>query len=141
MSFLDHWFNRAPAPGMCYIRDAKGQKYWLETVDDTNTTALYVAHRGKIIGRAIILWDKTYAELTEINIFRPKYQGRGIGRKLLKEVIELAQKRRASRIVGRIVDLSDMNTEYLYKWYERQGFQVNRRTGHLCMQLSDKVPE
>jgi GNAT superfamily N-acetyltransferase len=134
------------------IVDKQGDVYTIELFEGEQYFALRVYHRGLPVGYARCQVEHGHVELAEIKIngrlehksvlttllrplsrFRAKnYQSRGVGSKLLKELVAYSQEIGAVAIHGRLVG----HKELLAKWYLRHGFEVDRETEQVLLRLA-----
>lgn len=132
------------------ILDRYGDWYAVELFEDDQFFAMRV-YRGVQIGYARCIVKGGHVELADIKIngrlernkfytillapfrrFQAKnYQSRGIGSKLLKEVIAYSREIGAVSIYGSLVGHKDL----LGKWYSRHGFEVDMSTGKIVLIL------
>ncbi len=132
------------------ILDNYGVWYSIELFEDDQFFAMRV-YRGVQIGYARGLIKDGHVELADIKIngrlernkvltmlCRPvrrfmarNYQSRGIGSKLLEEVIDYSREIGAVSIHGTLVGHKDL----LARWYSRYGFVVNMSTGRFMLKL------
>jgi GNAT superfamily N-acetyltransferase len=130
--------------------DNHGTWYTIELFEDEQFFAMRV-YRGVQIGYARGLIKDGQVELADIKIngrlernkfisllCRPfrrfmarNYQSRGIGSKLLKEVIAYSREIGAVSIHGTLVGHKDL----LARWYVRHGFEVDLSTGRFLLKL------
>ncbi len=133
------------------ILDNHGAWYSIELFEDDQFFAMRV-YRGVQIGYARGLFKDGQVELADIKIngrlernkfinllchpFRRfmarNYQSRGIGSKLLKEVIAHSREIGAVSIHGTLVGHKDL----LATWYGRHGFEVDLSTGRFLLKLA-----
>lgn len=131
--------------------DKLGEVYAIELFEGDQFFALRVYRRGLPVGYARCLVEHDQVELTEIKIngwlerktllttllrplrrFRAKnYQSRGIGSKLLKEVIAYSREIGAVAIHGQLAG----HKELLAQWYARHGFEVDMATEKILLCL------
>jgi GNAT superfamily N-acetyltransferase len=132
------------------IIDRYGDWYTIELFEDDQFFAMRV-YRGVQIGYARCIVKEGHVELADIKIngrlernkfynmlltpFRrflaKNYQSRGIGSKLLKEVIAYSKEIGAVSIHGSLVGHKDL----LGKWYSQHGFDVDMSTGNIFLRL------
>lgn len=133
------------------IVDKSGEVYNIEIFEGDQFFAMRVYRRGLPVGYARCVVENNQVELAEIKIngrlegagflqtllrplrrFRAKnYQSRGIGSKLLKEVIAYSRELGAANIHGRLAGHKDL----LAKWYARHGFEVDMTTEQILLRL------
>ena len=136
------------------IVDKLGDVYAIELFEGDQFFAMRVYRRGLPVGYARCLVENNQVELAEIKIngrlernnvlnallrplrrFRAKnYQSRGIGSKLLKEVVAYSREIGADSIYGCLAG----HKELLAKWYARQGFEVDRSTEKILLRLGSQ---
>lgn len=95
-------------------------RYWLERQPDL---ALLAEYNGKIVGAFVTgikpWWDGNHLSDGELFV-HPKYQKKGIGKELSKEIYHLAIKKyNAIRFDGFTFKMK----EFPLKWYKSQGFK------------------
>lgn len=132
------------------IVDTYGDAYSIELFEDDQFFAMRV-YRGVQVGYARCIVADGHVELADIRIngrlernnflnmlMRPfrrfmakNYQSRGIGSKLLKEVIAYSREVGAVSIHGSLVGHKDL----LAKWYSQNGFEVDRSTEKIMLKL------
>lgn len=133
------------------IVDKFGEWYAIELFESDPFFALRV-YRGDVqVGSARCLVDNDHVELVDIKISgrlvrqnlltalsRPfhrfmakNYQSRGIGSKLLKEVIAYSREIGAVSLHGSLTG----RIELLAKWFAQNGFEVDRATGKVLLRL------
>jgi GNAT superfamily N-acetyltransferase len=133
------------------IVDKYGEGYSIELFESDPFFAMRV-YRGDVqVGYARCLVENDQVELTDIKIagrlkrhtlftvllgplrsFMAKnYQSRGIGSKLLKEVIAYSREIGAASIHGHL----EGKTELLTKWFSHHGFEVENSTGKISLKL------
>lgn len=136
------------------IIDKHGAWYSIELFEDDKYFAMRVYHETQPVGYARCLVEDDHVELTDIKIYgrlernklvniirRPfrkfmkkNYQSRGIGSKLLKEVIDYSKEIGAKRIHG----ILSGNKELLAIWYSMYGFEVNMLSGKIELRLDEE---
>ena len=132
------------------IVDRYGVWYTIELFEDDLFFAMRV-YRGEQVGYARCLVEDGHVELADIKIngrlernktlnmlMRPlrrfmakNYQSRGIGSKLLSEVISYSREIGAVSIHGSLVGHKDL----LAKWYSQHGFDVDMSTDKIVLIL------
>lgn len=130
--------------------DDEGAWYSLELFENDKFFAMRV-YRGVQIGYARCIVEDGHVELVEIRIngrlirnkfcnmllgpFRrfmaKNYQSKGIGSKLLQEVIKYSKEIGAVSIRGSLRGHKDL----LSKWYSRNGFEVDMNTDKILLKL------
>jgi GNAT superfamily N-acetyltransferase len=133
---LQKLFNLPPAPEAQYINDKQGNKYWVNMEEDDYGIRVILSFYGRGIGCAKLSWDKSSLNLGDFVIWRHNLRGNGVGSSLLKEVIKIAKHRGAKSIKGFIHPETSDGWEYLFDWYERQGFEVDRDKATFYMELT-----
>lgn len=133
------------------IVDKFGESYTIELFESEPFFALRVYRRGVQVGSARCLVENAEVELVDIRIsgrlvrqnswsvlmspFRrfmaKNYQSRGIGSKLLKEVIAYSRELGALSLHGSLAG----HTELLARWFARHGFEVDSSTGKILLHL------
>ncbi len=133
------------------IVDKLGDVYTIELFEGDQFFAMRVYRRGLPVGYARCLVEAGKVELAEIKItgrlerknlltallrplnrFRAKnYQSRGIGSKLLNEVIAYSRELGAVAIHGRLAG----HKELLAQWYLRHGFTVDMPTEQIVLRF------
>jgi GNAT superfamily N-acetyltransferase len=132
------------------IVDRYGDWYTIELFEDDQFFAMRV-YRGTQVGYARCIVEDGHVELADIQIngrlernkflnmlIRPfrrfmakNYQSRGIGSKLLKEIISYSREIGAVSINGSLVGHKDL----LAKWYSQHGFEVDMSTEKIVLEL------
>lgn len=132
------------------IVDRYGDWYSMELFEDDQFFAMRV-YRGVQVGYARCIVENGHVELADIKVngrlernkflimlLRPfrrfmakNYQSRGIGSKLLKEVIAYSREIGAASIHGSLVG----HKELLAQWYRRYGFEIDLSTGKILLRL------
>ena len=133
------------------IVDKYGDAYLIELFEGDQFFAMRV-YRGDVqIGYARCLVEDGHVDLADIKIsgrlernrffvllLRPfrrfmtkNYQSRGIGSKLLKEIIAYSREIGSVSIVGSLVGEKGL----LSQWYSRHGFEVDMSTGKILLRL------
>lgn len=133
------------------IIDRYGDAYTIELFEDEQFFALRVYRGGVPVGYARCVVENGQVELADMRVngrlernkfvnflLRPfrrflarNYQSRGIGSKLLKEVIAYSRELGSVSIHGSLVG----HKELLAQWYSRHGFEVDRTTDRIELQL------
>jgi GNAT superfamily N-acetyltransferase len=133
------------------IVDKYRDGYSIELFESDPYFAMRVYYRGVPVGYARCLFENGHVELTDIKIsgrlqpspfqalllspfhrFMAKnYQSRGLGTKLLKEIIAYSRELGAVSIHGSLVGKKDL----LAKWFTQQGFEVDSATGKILLRL------
>ena len=134
------------------IIDNCGDVYSIELFEDEEFFAMRVYREGIQVGFARCLIENDQVELAEIRVqgrlerknfinklIRPfnkfratNYQSRGIGSKLLKEIVAFSSEIGSKRIYGSLMGEKDL----LAKWYDRHGFEVDMTSERISMWLS-----
>jgi GNAT superfamily N-acetyltransferase len=133
------------------IVDNFGEAYSIELFEDDEFFAMRV-YRGEIqIGFARCLVENGHVELADIRIngrlernnfinlllrplrrFRARnYQSRGIGSKLLKEIVSYSREIGSVSLHGSLTGEKDL----LAQWYSRHDFDVDKEAGRISMRL------
>ena len=133
------------------IVDTYGEAYSIELFEDDQFFAMRVYRDGVQIGYARCLVENDHVELADMRIsgrlernklfvmllapFRrfmaKNYQSRGIGSKLLKEVIAYCREIGAASIHGHLAGHKDL----LAKWYSLHGFEVDMSAEKIVLRL------
>lgn len=112
------------APPKSIINLPEIQIYVKDFGSSVHDKALVADAEGKIVGCAWVRIMNDYGHIDDetpslsISVME-EYRGKGVGRKLLKEMIELERKEGYSRI-----SLSVQKANYAVKLYESMGFKV-----------------
>jgi GNAT superfamily N-acetyltransferase len=133
------------------IVDNYGEAYSIEIFEDDQCFAMRVYRGGVPVGFARCLVENGRVELVDMKIngrlernnylkmllspFRrfmaKNYQSRGIGSKLLKEIIAYSEEIGAVSIHGCLTG----HKELLARWYSQHGFEVDMSTGKIFLRL------
>ena len=125
LRIFQKWFNLQPWEDAEYILDNKNKKFWIYWPDEEEDVAkIRLFYRGFRSGYVNVI-SENKPRLTLADIYLPpKYRGRGIGKKMMEELICWAKENNFKLITGAVVPRDEITLEDLLKWYERQGFQV-----------------
>lgn len=134
-----------------HIVDKYGEGYSIELFESDPFFALRVYRGGLQVGYARCLFENGHVELVEIKMsgrlvrhhllsrlsgpFRrfmaKNYQSRGIGTKLLREVVAYSREIGATCIHGSLQGKTDL----LSKWFSRHGFEIDDAKGTISLRL------
>ena len=81
---------------------------------------------GKVIGLARVLTDYGYVVYIADVIVRPDFQGKGIGRELMKSALAVARKHGKSYAELYV----DKEKDWLVAWYSSLGFEIVKIDAH-----------
>ena len=132
------------------IVDKYGDWYTIELFEDDQFFAMRV-YRGVQVGYTRCIVEDGHVELADIKVngrlernkffnvlLRPfrrfmakNYQSRGIGSKLLNEIISYSREIGAVSIHGSLVGHKDL----LSKWYSQHGFEIDKSTEKILLRL------
>jgi len=133
------------------VIDKHGDAYSIELFEGDQFFAMRVYRHDVQVGYARCLIDNDHVELADIQIngrlernkffnlmlgpFRKfmakNYQSRGLGSKLLKEVVAYSREIGSVSVHGSLVG----HKELLAQWYSRHGFEVDLSTGKILLKL------
>ena len=138
--FLHRWFNLAPYKGAEYIRSTNGKKFWiLWRGKDEDTAKFRVYYYRTPIGHVNLI-EKDHPILCLADIFvKEEYQRLGLGKKMMKLLIQRARQMGYQEIYGDIVPSEGNSLEYLQEWYKRQGFSVNGDNIYMDLRQANTV--
>jgi GNAT superfamily N-acetyltransferase len=131
---LNRWFNLPPYRGAEYIQATNGKKFWILWFgQDEDTAKFRIYHYRMPVGHVnVIEEDNKIMCLADIFI-KEEYQRLGLGKKMMKLLIQRAKQMGYLQIYGHIVPQGKSTFGYLQEWYKRQGFKVN--DNHILLDL------
>ncbi len=123
---LQRWFNVPPWRDAEFIIDNRGEKFWFSWSDGYEDYAkLRLYHRGLPAGHVNLIEEEGQGRIILADIcLSARYRKRGLGKQVMKMIIQWAKQSGFQRIQGGIVPREDMSLAYLQEWYIRQGFKV-----------------
>ncbi|HLN45915.1 MAG TPA: GNAT family N-acetyltransferase [Candidatus Sulfotelmatobacter sp.] len=120
-------------------KTAKNQKLWFTEHDDSHPL-LVAEQNGQIMGWASLTkWSDrcAYSGTAEVSLYvKKEHQGEGIGRKLLKALLEEGEKANLHTVIARVT----RNNEASVHLFESEGFEfigVMREVGQKFGKLLD----
>jgi GNAT superfamily N-acetyltransferase len=123
-SILQRWFNIPPWENAEYVTGSHGEKLWIVwPKDEEDIAKLRIIYRGRFIGHVTVEEKRPRLIIWDINVLKP-YRKRGVGKAMLREIIQWASENRFQRIWGNIKPDEYTTLTYLKEWYARQGFKV-----------------
>jgi GNAT superfamily N-acetyltransferase len=124
LRILQKLFNAPPWEDAEFITDNHGQKFWLSWSDGEDIAKLRLYHRGLPAGH-VNLMEENFPTLELADIcLSSQYRSRGLGKQMMKMIVQWAKQNDFQEIVGGIVPRDDMSLAYLQEWYQHQGFKV-----------------
>lgn len=122
---LNRWFNLPPYKGAEYIQATNGKKFWiLWRGQDEDIAKFRVYYYRMPVGHVnVVEEDNKIMCLADIFI-KEEYQRLGLGKKMMKLLIQRAKQMGYQEIYGQIKPSNGNTLEYLQEWYKRQGFTV-----------------
>ena|SRR5215216_3626368 len=126
--FLQQWFNIPPWKNAEYIKDDRGEKFWVSWNDlQEDVAKIRLRYRSYQAGHVNINEENdTLLTLADIHVAN-SYRGRGLGKQMINRIIQWAKQSGYQEISGVIKPSEEVTLEYLQEWYKRQGFKVEDR--------------
>lgn len=110
------------------------EAYFQKNIFNLETTKI-IQIDGQDIGRWSIEWSSDFVLIDNVHLL-PEYQGRGIGRRLIEEIVMLAETK------GLFAKLMVLRVNPARHLYEFLGFKVHREDGErLYMSTQPELPE
>ena len=137
LRIFEKWFNLQPWEDAEYVLDNRNNKFWIYWPDEeVDVAKIRLFYRGFRSGYVNVITENK-PRLTLADIYLPqKHRKRGLGKKMMEELIGWAKENDFKLITGAVVPRDDITLEYLLKWYELQGFTLYKtKTGHYQIRM------
>lgn len=126
---LEHYFDlKNPQNGHCFVVKNNGYQIGMAIFKQVSSMDIYLKFSVNQNVRKISI-DKNDMMLLDLLQIVPSYQGKGLGKKLLNEVISKSKELNCKSIFVKAEPLSDsrMDLEELIEWYSKFGFYKLKR--------------
>lgn len=137
LNYFDHWNSQAGIES--YLEDQFGDARLTNDLSNKNVVYHFIKFHEKTVGFTKLnltprqFSDLSCCELEKIYLL-PKYIGKGIGKKALKENLSFAQRKQKSGVILYVIDTNRRALEF----YKGFGFEVEEKSRFLISDFKDE---